>query len=128
MHIEAPVQALPQAPQCSFDVAKSTHAFPHLCSPGEQKAMQAPALQTSSTEQACKHSPQLAGSDSRTAHRVPQTEAPCLQEQVPSMQNWIGEQAWSQAPQCSCDDCRSTHPAVPQKLWPAVQLGFLHRP
>jgi hypothetical protein len=128
MHIEPPVQALPQTPQLSFDVARSTHAFPHLFSPCEQKGMQFPALQTSSTEQACKHAPQLAGSDSRTAHRVPQAEAPCLQEQVPSMQDWIGEQAWSQAPQCSCADCRSTHPAVPQKLRPPVQLGILQRP
>jgi hypothetical protein len=121
LHVEPEGQTVPQAPQSSALVARSTHTGPHCVCPVGQPAMQAPPTHCSPNRHRTPHAPQSAVSVCSFTHCAPQEDVPVPQTQPPSVQLAPVAHAVPQAPQLFGSVCSFTQ-AFLQSVKLAAQL------
>jgi hypothetical protein len=121
-----PLQTWPQKPQLFLVVCRSTHAFPHLASPGAQFGEHVPRLHANPAGHWLKHMPQLAGLDVRSRQAAPHCVWPAGQAHELLMQLTLTGHTLAQAPQLRLFLCRSTHAPL-QSVRP-VEQPMMHIP
>jgi hypothetical protein len=114
-------QAIPQPPQLAASLFVSMHAPLQLVRPVAQPAAHMPALQTC-VPQDLPQLPQLATSEVRSTHVVPQRSSPTSHTHLPPLQIWDEPQAVAQSLQCAESLFRSTQ-LVPHFVSPVEHIA-----